>query len=76
MKIAKLCVDSQALQLDNPYQYPHSTGPQRLPNIDMVSWVVGGTFGIVIGLILPLVLIEVLFNVVTWVIHTYPSIVG
>lgn len=76
MQIAKSGVDSRACQLANPYQYPGSTAPQRLPKIDKVSWVVGGTFGIVIGLILPLVLIEVLFNVVTWVIHIYPSVVG
>lgn len=72
MQIAKSGVRSKTFQLANPYQYPQSTATQRFPKIDKVSWVVGGTFGIVLGLLLPLVLIEVLFNIVTWVIHTYP----
>ena len=71
MQIAKAGVDSKTFQSANPYQYP-----QRLLKIDNVSWVVGGIFGIVLGLLVPLVVIDVLFNVVTWVIHTYPSVKG
>lgn len=67
MPEAKSEVQNCHFQLNNPYKCPRSSFPQRFPKIDTVSWIIGGTFGILIGILVPLILMGGIVHMVSWV---------
>ena len=70
MQITKSGIARKPLKLSNPYRYKLYAVPRRFPRIYTVDRTLGGLLWIVLGLLVPLILIEKGFNVSEWVNHT------
>lgn len=71
MQKPKSDVQNNPFQLTNPYKCPRSSFQHRFPKIDTGSWIIGGTFGVLVGILVPLGLMEGIVHMVSWVISAF-----